>query len=106
MTETMLQKRIREKAEERVIEDIKTAQTVLGRHPILNRLRIGRFGLVATMGYCPATDLFNNSEQTLLEKETNFGEIKSDLTQKYIGEETDAILRQLAILQEYMEAPE
>ncbi len=102
MNESVLQARIKERAEKRVAKDVKTAVKVLANHPILENLRIGKLKLVSAYGYCPATDLFHGNGQVLLLKETNFEAVRQSLLEKYIAEETDGILKQLALLQDYM----
>jgi len=108
MEKSVLEKRIIEKAKNRFDQDVESAREVLAKHPILNALWIHikdnvKLKLCAVHGYCPATDLFTYShDRKLLCENTNFYEIKSKLMEKYIEEETDKILNQLSILQDYI----
>lgn len=106
MEKSILEKRIIQKAKDRFEEDVRKAGVEISKNPILSVLRFNGSNLKlgnSGMGYCPSTDLFNASpDRGLLCTHTNFKVIESDLISEYVAEETDKILSQLALLQEYI----
>ena len=102
----ILSKRIKEKAEKRFEELYSEACLALQKNLLLSEIKINKengeyFYLTSTMGYCPATTLFV-SDRNLLIKNSKFNEIKEKIINDFIGEETDKILNQIAIMQEYI----
>lgn len=109
MQMSMIEKRIQEKAVNRWELLLKDLREKLWNNEILFSLKIYKqedkkeyFKLIGKNGHCPATDLF--SVDSLLLKNTNIEEIKSDIMEKFIKEETDALLEKIDNLKEFLES--
>lgn len=101
MEKSFLEKRIAEKAEKRFNLLFNEVFLQVKKNEILELLKIytdkekNHFVRLAGIGgSCPSTDLFNYND--LLEKYTNFKEVKDKLIEKFIGEETDIIMSKLS----------
>ena len=103
MEKTALENRIEQRATARFEKDVEQALVIACKSPVLARLRVGKLNLVSEYGHCPSTDLFHKGDRTLLRKETNIRDIRAELIQKYIQEETDELLANVALLAEFLQ---
>ena len=97
MDKTFLEKRIEERAEKRFEEELITFTNFVVRHPIGGEIRVkmgddniplANFG--RNYGLVNANGLKNSMAEM-----TNLADVKAKLIEKYIKEETDAILAKL-----------
>lgn len=104
---TMLEKRIADKAETRFKSEFKEFCDFLNRNRFANELKIfteqggkNYYRLGSSCGYCPSTDILIS--ENLLNNNTNFLEIKQEFLKQFETEETDKIINQLSVLQDYL----
>ena len=118
MNQSILEERIRDRAEKRFKELLAETRNVIASNPLLDKLRIfiapeqesGKHRPYVCLhsgqyGYCPNTDLFGSQNDTKLLKEcTDFLETKEALVQQFVQEETDDIMSKLDVLRAFIEA--
>lgn len=102
MTNTnILQQRIADRAKSRVNKDIADLQSDINKNPVGKRLIIG--GLFLSCSSRPQTSIFSSNGVTKISKEnTNIEQIVELLTEIYEKEETDKLLSQLNIIEEFI----
>jgi hypothetical protein len=108
MDKTVLEQRIKERAEAKFRKQFEDAVKKLRDDPILSRLTISPHNKSLVLvnggyGVCYATDMFYTlKESDLLRASTNFSDIKEALVAENIQSETDSILSNLEVLTEFL----
>lgn len=103
----IIQKRIESKAKQRFEADIKQFTDAVSKTNIGKKLRIKvsgtvMYSLVNQHGIAGGT-FFNSREETeCAHINTNFLEIKKELINKYIEEESDNLIEKIGLLKEYI----
>lgn len=98
----ILQKRIEERAFERFNRDFNELAKVIAENPIGGRLKICDNRLANMSGYAGGAILNRGHLDKVSNEITNIVEVKDFLMKEYIKQETDAILRDISILNSFL----
>lgn len=100
----VLQERIKERANERFTREINLLFDNLSKNEIGQRLKIDGHYLISNS---TEGQFFNRYAITdVCKKKTNIEDIKNELIERYIKEETDSILGKIEVLSDFLENKE
>lgn len=101
MEKSFLEKRIEEKAQQRVDEDFRTLEKFFDDHPLASKLKILRIDTNTNMHIlnpgCSYSLLYGKYAQQY----TNLIEVKGNLFEQYKKEETDSLLNRLQQIEDF-----
>lgn len=97
MEKTFLEKRIEEKAIELFEKDYRDFVEIVNRHPVgkLLQIKVNEKQIPLTNFGCNYGFFNNEQERNSRSKLTNYDEMKEQLIDRYIKEETDKVIDQL-----------